>query len=477
MKSQSFGDFQIGIVDNPTIEDKGGFEFASGMDIFSEPGVLKANYAMVEASYGTGASPTALPRAAFFTNSPNALYVAMGSKILINTAGTFNVYLTDSQGTVRGMAKFGSYMMYASSNYLGRADIAASVSGQNDTLIDFTANPFNSLYHPMKVQGGTLKVGSGRYVHSISEAFAATFQALKLKDGSNISSLANHFNNLYIANANGDEQDSSVYGWGGTVLSSGSALPDSAYEMTQRGMQALFSDSRTLFAFPDRTAEMLTYDGAGFPTFRKLYYLANKGYFFAVQEAIDKYNDTIVFAGQSNVLPGIYQMKNGVACQGFVPAGYTPGVDALINVGFVKRGASVGADQRADLYVGYYKDSDASYHIEHLSTNRQNNAVMQTLWHRVGTDKFKRWGGVKLNLKPLATNTSVKVEYRTDRGVAFTDPSISITPSNQDKPAIFSIQPRSKEIQFRFTYTTSTTNTPELTSYDPLFEVLNTVRK
>lgn len=476
MKSQSFGDFQVGMVDNPSAETGGGFEFASGMDIFSEPGVLKANFAMTEVSYAGGVAPTALPIAAFYTNNPSGLFIAVGNKILASTTGVFDVYLTNAQGTIKGLAKFGSYLAYASANYLGRADIGSTVSGQNDTLIDFTANPFNSSYHSMKVQAGALKIGSGRYVHSVDEAFAATFQALKLKTGSNIGALANHFSNLYIGNANGDEQDSSIYSWRGTVLSSGSALPDSTYEMTERGMQALFSDSRTLFAFPDRTGEILIFDGAGFSLFRKINYLANKGDFYVVQEAIDKYNETIVFAGQGDVLPGIWQMKNGAICQGFVPAGYTPGVDATFNIGFVKRGASLISDPRADLYVGYYKASNASYHIEHLSSNRQNNAVVRTLWHRMGTDKLKRWGGVKLNLKSLPSGTSVKVEYRTDRNASFTDPSISVTSSNQNKPAILAAQPRSKEIQFRFTYTTNGANTPELVSYDPLFEALNTVR-
>ncbi len=477
MPSASFKNFQIGMVDDPSIEDQGGFEFASGMDIFSEPGTIKANYAMQECLYGAGATPDALAMAGFYSNNPSGLFVSMGNKVLLNNSGTFQVYLTNSQGAIKGFSKFGNYLTYASANYLGRANIGGAVSGQNDTLIDFSANPFISSYIPMQVQAGTLKIGSSRYVHSVDESFAASFQALKLKDGSFVSSLVNHFNNLYLGNANGDEQDSSVYGWQGTVLSTGSSLPDTVYEMRQRGMQALFSDSRTLFAFPDSRSEILTFDGAGFATFRKLFYMANKGYFFVKQEGIDLFNDTIVFAGESNVVPGIYQMKGGAICQGFVPSGYTPGIDAFIKTGFVRRGASVGSDQRTDLYISYYKQSDNSFHIEHLSPNRQNNAVLQTLWHRIATDNLKRWKGVKLNLKPLPAGCSVAVSYRTDKNAAFTNSGYTITAANQDKPVIFAAQPRSREIQFKCTYTTATTFTPELLSYDPIFEVLKTNRK
>jgi hypothetical protein len=60
MKQLSYGNFQVGMVPNPSIEDKGGFEFASGMDIFSEPGVMKAHWAVAtDIVYGTGATPAA----------------------------------------------------------------------------------------------------------------------------------------------------------------------------------------------------------------------------------------------------------------------------------------------------------------------------------------------------------------------------------------------------------------------------------
>jgi hypothetical protein len=102
--------------------------------------------------------------------------------------------------------------------------------------------------------------------------------------------------------------------------------------------------------------------------------------------------------------------------------------------------------------------------------------MIRTLWHRIETDKIKRWSGVKLNLKPLPSGCSVAVAYRTDRNASFSDSGYTINSANQDKPVIFAARPRSREIQFKFTYTTSTTNTPELLSYDPLFDVLKTVR-
>jgi hypothetical protein len=261
---------------------------------------------------------------------------------------------------------------------------------------------------------------------------------------------------------------SSVFAWGGTILSTGSALPDNAYEMKLRGMPALFSDSRYLYGFPDHLGEILIFDGAGFTPYRKLHYVANKGQLTINPGAVDQYGDSILFAGDTDVVPGVYQMQNRAICQSFVPSAATPGVDASVNIGFVKTAFN------GTVYIGYSKSG--AYHIEKSTSNKQNGAVVKTLWHRLGTDKLKRHGGIKLNLKPMAANTSAKVEYRTDRNASFTDSGVTVSSSNQGKPVIFGAQPRSREIQYQLTYTTSTTNTPELLSYDPLFEVLNTVR-
>jgi hypothetical protein len=39
---------------------------------------------------------------------------------------------------------------------------------------------------------------------------------------------------------------------------------------------------------------------------------------------------------------------------------------------------------------------------------------------------------------------------------------MTISSTNQDKPVLFTAQPRAREIQYLFTYTTSNENTPEL---------------
>lgn len=478
MQSASFKNFQIGIVDDPSIEDQGGFEFASGMDIFSEPGVLKACNAMEEVTYGASATPTDVPRWMVDTADGSTIrgYITAGAKILESTDGaTWNLFRTNGQGNNLGLGIWAGYVIYPSATKIGRT-LVGDASAANDSYI--TTLDSDTEFHPVIPQGGTLKIGAGRYVASLDESFAFTARAMKLRTDYRVRCLAEYLTNLYMGTRIGASsgavlnQDSSVFGWRGTVLSSGSALPDTPYPMKLRGMNALLVDGRTLYAFPDSQGDVLIFDGAGFPIYRNISPILRAGGTLKIQPgAVSQHKDnSILFGGESTVLPGVYQMRDRAFCQAFVPVGATPGVDATYTIGFVK------SSFNGRVLIGYYKDSDTSYHIAISNTNKQNNAMMRTLWHRMGTDKTKRWVGVKPNFKPLAASTSVAVAYRTSRTSSFTDSGYTITSANQSMPVIFAAQPRSREIQFKFTYTTASTNTPELLSYDPIFEVLNNVR-
>lgn len=477
MKISPHGKFQVGIVDDPSVEDQGGFEFASGMDIFSEPGVLKACNAMTEVTYGASATPADVPRWMVDTTDASNIraYIAAGDKILESTDGTtWNLFLTNSQGANLGLGIWAGYVIYPSATKIGRT-LVGNAAGKNDSYI--TTLDSDTEFHPIVPQGGTLKIGAGRYIASLDESFTFTARAMKLQTEYRIRCLAEYLTNLYMGTRIGAatgavlNQDSSVFAWKGTVLSSGSALPDVPYPMKLRGMNALLFDGRRLYAFPDRQGDILLFDGAGFPELRSITLIKNQIGLTVQPGAVTQYKDnSILFGGDGLALPGVFQMKGNVLCQAFVPAGFTPGDTTACNIGFVKTSFN------GTVLLGYYKASDGSYHIEKSTSNKQNNALVRTLWHREKTDKPKRWYGVKLNLKPMAANTVVTVSYRTERDAAFTSVSQTITPSTQDKPILLPVQPRSREIQWKFVFTTSTTNTPELLDYENLFDPLNSAR-
>src|SRR5690242_7544998 len=175
MQSQSFGDFQVGQVNNPSAETGGGFEFASGMDIFSEPGVLKANFAMTGIS---GLSPSDYSLWMKTTTYGGTLrgYLTHNDKIYESTDGiNWSLFLTDANGQILGLEIWNGYIMYATSTKLGRCPVGNS-AGKDDNWQTITTGT----YHPMVIQGGTLKIACGRYVASVDESFAFTAQAMKV---------------------------------------------------------------------------------------------------------------------------------------------------------------------------------------------------------------------------------------------------------------------------------------------------------
>src|ERR1044071_6223068 len=192
MKSASFANFQVGIIDDPSIEDRGGFEFASGMDIFSEPGVLKANFALQAVS---GFTPSQFGWAVKTTNYGGTLrgYMSIHDKIYESTDGiTWALFITNSNGRILNLEIFNGYIVYAADTKLGRCEVHNSAS-QNDSWQTIAS----ASWHPITVQGGTLKIGAGRYVASVDESFAITTQAMKAPVDYTILTTANYLNRLF----------------------------------------------------------------------------------------------------------------------------------------------------------------------------------------------------------------------------------------------------------------------------------------
>jgi hypothetical protein len=481
MKTASFGNFQVGMVDDPSVEDKGGFEFASGMDIFSEPGVMKAALAMEAVPLGTGVVLDALPT--HLASSPlsfgSLAFIAKGDDVL-KLGTSADSYITNGEGNIDGLATWAGYVLYstATSTDLGRVPISSSnpAADKDDTYLSLS-DAMSSDKRSFLIQAGSLKISSYRYVDLLNESFALKSQALKLTDAIQVTALANYQNSVFVGSrtpfnpaiTSTRPNEASIFRWTGIPLSSGSALPNDSYPIERFGTFALPNDGANLYALVDDDYTLFLFDGALFRHWRKL----QSGFISTLRannESHCTYRNSFLFSGNSPLSPGIFRVQNGAVCQQFVPAGITPGSATAIEVGFVK------VSIQGKIYFSYKNVTAGTFHLERESANRQNGAFASTVWHRMGTDRNKRWSGVKLNLEPLASGCSVAVHYRTSRNASFTDSGYTITSANQDKPVIFTAAPRSREIQFKFVYTTSGANTPELISYDPIFEVLNSMR-
>src|SRR5690606_4416877 len=123
--------------------------------------------------------------------------------------------------------------------------------------------------------------------------------------------------------------------------------------------------------------------------------------------------DGVFYGGNygSSKEEGVYQSLNGAITQAFVSVLGSPGVAGNMDVTMVKSAFL------NNIFIGWRVGT--TYLLERTTETRQSSAICRTVWHRFGTDRFKRVAGIKLNLKPMAANTAVTVAYRTSRTGSF----------------------------------------------------------
>lgn len=460
------------MLDDPSIEDKGGFEFASGMSIFEEPGVLKANFSM---SACTGLPTiTSMPRGFATTPISGTLtgFLTVDDKIYSSTDGiAWSAFLTNSFGTIDNIAIYNGYIFYTSGVHVGRCPVNnAAAKTDNWNLVS------NALWHPMVTQGGTLKIGHGRYIASCDESFTYTAQAMKVPADYAILTLKNSQNQIFGGTTLGTgygtitTEDAMTFMWDGIVMSSGTALPNAVYPLSKRGMNLLLNSSEGLFGFPDKVAEIFRFNGANFVPYRQPATVSNATDLLPTGATGCEHLGSILYAGDMTDLSGVFEMKGGAICQSFVPSTINPTSATAVQFGLV------GSGFDGKVFITYY--AGGSYHVEYLTANRQNNAIMRTPYHRMKTDRMKRWRGIKVNAKPIPAGCFVQVAYRTSRDFSFADSGYVLSAANQDKPVLLPQAPRSREIQWRFTLTNTAapTHTAELLPYDVLFDPINSLR-
>jgi hypothetical protein len=461
------------------------------MDVFAEPGVMKASRAMVNVNLLGGISlsvPITCMVEVIDGSGLPRLYVAHGSDIWESTNGVdFSLFLTNSKGQILSLAAWNGYIFYPSDADIGRVPVGNAASKDDDFFAAADGVVDDNNYHPMVVQGGTLKIGNGRYVASVDESFAFTAQALKLPIGYTVKTMEVFNDYLFVganegqASAGISSSKATVFEWRGILPATGSALPDAIYTLNTQGIHALVSNGTDLYAFPGNTGAAWVFTGAGFVKLLDVFpdQTALRPGISIIEifpNSVAPFEGSLLYSGQFNNQHGVYQIKDGRFTQALVPSFVTPG-ELSSNV---RQTAFLRSAFLDNIYLSTWKANTfpaaSEYFFQSMSTNRQNNAMMRTLWHRIGTDRFKRFGGIRLNLKPMPANTAVSIAYRTGRTDSFTNAPHTVTAANQNKPVLFPVRPKGKEIQFRLTFTTSGSTTPELTSYDVLFDALNSTR-
>lgn len=165
--------FNGGLADSLNLGVKGSFYEGKGMDIHSEPGVLKVNQTLKKES---GTTVTAFIKCKVQASDGNTYFGDEGGNIYKRTStGSWSSAYTDGgHDAILGIDEFDGYLYWATDDKLHRMITAGDWSG--DVANDWaTFANGDSAYHPMIDIGLYLFIGDGRAIASVDDS--GTFTA------------------------------------------------------------------------------------------------------------------------------------------------------------------------------------------------------------------------------------------------------------------------------------------------------------
>ena len=165
-----------------------------GLDLHSEPGLIKVNQKLTKES---GSTVTAFVKIMLPCSDGNTyLFSSTDGKIWKRTSGgTYSLVATNANGAMFGAIEDQSYIYYFSNTKIGRWEIGTAWSGRDDNWATFTNG--DSEFHPAEKVNLTVYIGDANYVAQIRDG-VFTANALDLKTGLRIKSLGKFGNDLLI---------------------------------------------------------------------------------------------------------------------------------------------------------------------------------------------------------------------------------------------------------------------------------------
>lgn len=230
-----------------------------GLDIHSEPGIIKVNQKLVKESGTTVVdfAKTIVP----CSDGNTYMFGDAGNVYKRTSGGTYTVEATVS-GAIYGAIEFAGYIYYARSGYLGRWQIGTAWSGRNDTYGTFTNG---STYHPMHIQNIVLYVGDKNLVAQV-EGGVFTANALDLETQYSITSLGEIGTDLLIGTYTSDNVSKTrIFRWNtwSTSFTSSDAIPET-------GINSFLSTDNFVLVQAGSKGNLYAYNGESLERFKRI---------------------------------------------------------------------------------------------------------------------------------------------------------------------------------------------------------------
>ena len=181
-----------------------------GLDLHSEPGLIKVNQKLVKESGATVDEfvKVMLP----CSDGSTYLFSSTSGKIWKRTnAGVYSLEATNTNGAMFGAIEDQGYIYYFSNTKIGRWELGTAWATRTDSWATFDNG--DSEFHPAEKVNLTVYIGDGYKVAQICDG-VFTAEALDLKEGLRIKSLGKFGNDLLIGTYVNDNVNSNeVFRW------------------------------------------------------------------------------------------------------------------------------------------------------------------------------------------------------------------------------------------------------------------------
>ena len=407
-------DFSGGLSDSDEIGLKSSFSWGEGLDIHSEPRVLKVLQKLKKESPASGANEvTDLILSVAVCSDGNTYLFGDAGKIYKRTsAGVYTLVYTDVNGRIGGAAEFNGYLYWATSNKLSRKPIPGQADW-SDIEHDWQNITLDAEFHPMIICWSELYIGSGEDLASVDIAGVFTSSALDLHVGSGerIRALNSASSYIIIHTWKGNNiNEGKIFTWDGRQ-----ATYLTVSETSEAGIRASLFLKNFLYIWAGTLGNFYYYDSSQIELLRKLPGIFTTAIFSEIlPEARTVKAGKVLFGLSANTGAAT---RLGVYSWGQFNKNYplvinfdypiSTGTTTSIKIGIVK--------QIGNTTIVSWKDG-SDYGVDVLDEdNKQAQGIYESIMFD-NEDPFrkKRASKFTLKFKKLPANCSIDVYYRRD---------------------------------------------------------------
>ena len=399
-----------GLSDSPEIGIKNSFSWGQGIDIHSEPKVLKVLQKLTKES---GDTVTDLVKTSISCSDGNTYLFGDTGKIYKRTsAGVYSLVYTDANGAILGSEEHNDYLYWATNGKLSRKPIPGQADW-SDVAHDWKTLTADSDYHPMVSCWRELYIGCGEDLAEVDAQDNFNSAALTLMDGSGERIRCLNPASSYIT----------LHTWKGNTINEGKIFTwDSQQliyltvsETLETGIRATLFLKNFLYIWAGISGNFYYFDSEQLQLLKRLPGIYTSSIFSEVlPEARTVREGSVLFGMSAGAGAAI---KLGVYGWGQYNKNYplvltydypiSTGTTTSIKIGIVK--------QIGNVTLVSWKDGD-NYGIDKLDeTAKQSMGIYESIvFDNEEPFRKKRASKFTLKFRKLPANCSFKVKYRKD---------------------------------------------------------------